>query len=709
VNLEQWRRVDQIFQSVLEHEPDQRSRFLDRSCSGDPSLREQVEKLLRAHEQAGGFLESDGASLTGNTLGSYQVQDLLGVGGMGKVYRAWDTKLKRNVALKFLPDALAQDADRISRFRREAEMLASLNHPNIAVIYDVQEFDSLHCLVLEFVDGETLAERISRKGPMPAAEAVAIALQVAGALQAAHQKGIIHRDIKAANIMQTEQQVTKVLDFGIARQLDTLNAGDINSLNALTATGIIVGTPQYMSPEVLQGTTADTRSDLWAFGVVLYQMLAGRLPFEAATVFGISSSILKDSPPPLPASVPPALRALVSRCLEKRPEQRYATASEIRTALEGLQSSVPASAVSRRKRLWVATGVVAASLLSGVGWWYFNRTPVQMLSTGGSPSPNQEANDLFELAATLARVQNAIPQAQATFDRALALDPNFSEARRFRALYRVIYILNGYGNDASELYRAEEELRQVAADAPELTSLPASWAAVYVTLGRKELVPLEKLDRSVAESSADQTPAIWRAILHLLVDENQEAKELFLRLLKRDPVRGPPRQLLGEVLRSEGDTEGAIRAEQRVMEQAPSNISAICVLSTVYLDQGNTAAARALLEEKKPLFSTNYLWKHSWALLLAVEGKRDEARQAMDEETLRFADVVFWATTPTADFYALLGENSKALDWLQKAVRNGDERINYFRRNPRLASIRNDPRFQSIINTVEARRAARRQ
>jgi serine/threonine protein kinase len=705
VNLERWRQVDKIFQSVLEREPDQRPGFLDQSCEGDPFLKEQVEKLLCAHEQTSGFLESGGSSLTGKTLGSYQVKGLIGAGGMGEVYCAWDTNLKRDVAIKVLPDTLAQDADRILRFRREAEMLASINHPHIAAIYDIQMSGSLHFLVMELVEGETLADRISREGPIPVAEAIAIAAQIAGALQAAHQRGIVHRDIKPANIMLTERQFTKILDFGAARQLSTLNAKDMLAMNSLTATGMIAGTPQYMSPEVLQGAVADNRSDLWGFGVVLYQMLTGRSPFEGDTVFQISSSILKDAAPPLPASVPRPLRALVWRCLEKIPEQRYASASEIQTALEHIQSRPAASAFSRRTRIWMAAGV-AALLVSEVGWLYFKSTPVNMLSTGGPPSSNQEANDLFELAVSLSSVQNAIPQAQVTFDRALALDPSFSEARRFRAFYRVIHLLNGYSNDASELYQAEEELRRVAAEAPDLINLASSQAAVYVTLGRKELIPLDKLDRSVAESPA-QSPAIWRAIVHLLVDENEEAKELFLRLLKRDPVLGPPRQLLGEVLRSEGDTEGAIRAEQRVLEQAPANISAIWVLSTAYLDQGNTSAARALLEEKRSLFSGNYLWKHSWALMLAAEGKLDEARQAMDEQTLRFADVVFWSTTPTADFYALLGENSKALDWLQKAVRNGDERIDYFRRNPRLASIRNDPRFQNIIRSVEARRAAR--
>jgi tetratricopeptide (TPR) repeat protein len=259
------------------------------------------------------------------------------------------------------------------------------------------------------------------------------------------------------------------------------------------------------------------------------------------------------------------------------------------------------------------------------------------------------------------------------------------------------------------LYRAEDELRQVAAEAPDLINLSSSQTALYVVLGRKELVPIAKLDQAVRQAPHLPQPGLWRGILYLLAEQNKEAKDLFAALLKADPVRGAPRTLLGEVLRSEGDLDGAVRVEQRVLEQAPANITAISILSTAYIDQGNLAAARALLEEKRPLFPGNYVWKHSWALLLAAEGKRDEALQAMDEGNLRFADVVYWATTPTADFYALLGDQSKALNWIEKAVRNGDERINYFRRNPRLAAIRNDPRFQSIIRSVEARRAARGQ
>ena len=324
---------------------------------------------------------------------------------MGEVYSAWDSKLKREVAIKVLPEAFIQDRDRVSRFQREAEILASLNHPHIAAIYDLQNVGGTQFLVLELIDGETLTERLAR-APFSVEEAIKIATEIAGALETAHEKGIIHRDIKADNIMLTRRQHSKILDFGLAKQSAPLAASDVVTLNSLTSTEVIAGTPQYLSPEVLQGATADARSDLWAFGVVLYQMLSGRLPFAGATFLEISSAILKDSPPPLPAGVPPPLRAIVSQCLEKIPDQRYSNASQIRTALEELQSAAPSIAtVSRRNWLWIAAAAVVM-MASGVVWWQTRTAPVKMLSTGGPPSSNPEANDLFELAMNLSAVQN---------------------------------------------------------------------------------------------------------------------------------------------------------------------------------------------------------------------------------------------------------------------------------------------------------------
>src|SRR5215470_2029965 len=216
---ERWRQVDKIFHDLIDQTPEQRASFLEQVCANDPSLKKEVEQLIEAYERSGSFLDSPAAAygaLIGRSLGSYQVEGLLGVGGMGHVYRARDLKLKREVAIKMLPEGFSRDVDRVNRFQREAEVLASLNHPNIANIYHLEEQNDSRYLVLELVEGETLAERIAR-GPIPIDEALPIAKQIAEGLEAAHEKGIIHRDLKPANIKVTPDGRVKVLDFGLAK------------------------------------------------------------------------------------------------------------------------------------------------------------------------------------------------------------------------------------------------------------------------------------------------------------------------------------------------------------------------------------------------------------------------------------------------------------------------------------------------------------
>jgi len=223
----------------------------------------------------------------GTQLGSLEITALLGRGGMGEVYRARDTKLKRDVAVKILPDEFSRDADRVSRFQREAEVLASLNHPNIAGIYDVEEASGLRYLVLELVEGETLADRIAR-GPIPVEEAMRIALQICEALEAAHERGIIHRDLKPANVKVTTEGEVKVLDFGLAKAMESNAANPTLSQSPTLVTGsmagMIIGTAAYMSPEQARGRAADQRSDIFAFGCVLYEMLTGRQAFRGEDV-----------------------------------------------------------------------------------------------------------------------------------------------------------------------------------------------------------------------------------------------------------------------------------------------------------------------------------------------------------------------------------------------------------------------------------------
>ena len=279
------------------------------------------------------------ALTVGDRLGHYDVTALIGEGGMGQVYQATDTQLGREVALKILPDAFASDPDRLARFQREAQVLASLNHPNIAQIHGIEKSEDTQALVLELVEGPTLADRIAQ-GPIPIDEALPIAKQIAEALEAAHEAGVIHRDLKPANIKVREDATVKVLDFGLAKALDTTPTGDPSQSPTLTAAatqmGVILGTAAYMSPEQASGETTDRRSDIWSFGVVVLEMLTGRRLFEGRTVSHVLASVLKTDPDwaALPTPTPQPLARLLRRCLEKDPKRRLRDIAEAVIHLE---------------------------------------------------------------------------------------------------------------------------------------------------------------------------------------------------------------------------------------------------------------------------------------------------------------------------------------------------------------------------------------
>jgi eukaryotic-like serine/threonine-protein kinase len=276
----------------------------------------------------------------GTKLGQYEIVGLIGAGGMGEVYRATDTKLGRSVAIKILPEAFARDADRVSRFQREAQMLAALNHSNIAAIYDVQEANESRFLIMELVEGETLADRIKR-GPIPVDEALQIGSQICEALEAAHEKGIVHRDLKPANVKVLPDGKVKVLDFGLAKAIENSapNRAMSNSPTlsmAATNAGIILGTAAYMSPEQAKGKVVDRRTDIWAFGCVLYEMLAGRPAFDGEDVPDILSRILQRDPDwsLLPSNTPLRIRELLRLCLEKSSKNRRSDAGDVRIDME---------------------------------------------------------------------------------------------------------------------------------------------------------------------------------------------------------------------------------------------------------------------------------------------------------------------------------------------------------------------------------------
>ena len=267
----------------------------------------------------------------GTRLGPYEIVSALGAGGMGEVYRAHDTTLGRDVAIKVLPEAFAHDRDRLSRFEREAKMLAALNHPNIAAIYGLELSSGASYLAMELVSGETLEERIAKAGPLPAEEALAIARQIAEALEAAHEKGIIHRDLKPANVKVTPEGKVKVLDFGLAKALAGDSAGGDPSdsptvTDAATIPGAILGTAAYMSPEQARGKPVDKRTDIWAFGCVLYELLTAKRAFPGENPAEILAAVLTKEPDwmALPAAAPAKIRELLRRCLQKDPAEAAA-------------------------------------------------------------------------------------------------------------------------------------------------------------------------------------------------------------------------------------------------------------------------------------------------------------------------------------------------------------------------------------------------
>lgn len=412
-------RLKEVFAAARALTPSDRDAYLSAACAGNEPLREEVKSLLASHERAKSFLESpamvraDGTphiaqfTMEGRRLGAYHVKALLGAGGMGQVYCARDTELNRDVALKLLPDAFASDPDRLARMTREAQTLASLNHPHIAAIYGIAKSDGIRALVMELVEGEDLAQRLAR-GPIPLAEALPMAMQIAEALEAAHERGIIHRDLKPANIKIRADGAVKVLDFGLAKSNERSSSGVAMAVEDspeirrpaadLTATHMLLGTPAYMSPEQSKGRAADRRSDVWAFGVVLYEMLTGQHPFKGDGVSETLASVLTRQPDwtVLPAATPPLIRRLLRRCLEKDRTRRLADIADARLdivdALSGPDiDSLMTPSISRTggRLAWASSLLLVGLVVAAMMW-----------TTRPAPIPPETTRTILSVAAT---------------------------------------------------------------------------------------------------------------------------------------------------------------------------------------------------------------------------------------------------------------------------------------------------------------------
>ncbi len=388
MDSDRWIQVDNLLQSALERPPGERDAFVRQACAGDAALESEVRSLLASQQEAGSFLENpaihvaaqeiglernqdtrpshdtavSAGPLIGQTISHYRIVEKVGAGGMGVVYKAEDIRLHRFVALKFLPDDFAHDPSRRRRFEQEARVVAALNHPNLVAVYDVGE----NFLVSELVDGKTLrhADKLSQR------QAIDLAVQIAEGLAAAHSAGITHRDLKPENIMVTRDGRAKILDFGLAKVTQSQSV-DLPASQAPTQTqeGVIMGTIGYMSPEQVQARPVDHRSDIFSFGLVLYEMLAHRRAFSGGSSLEIMSAILKEDPRELPESVGPGLKRIVEHCLDKNPDRRFQSARDLAFALQQPASSGPQAAPvpaprSRRMGLMVSAGAIAIAAIS---------------------------------------------------------------------------------------------------------------------------------------------------------------------------------------------------------------------------------------------------------------------------------------------------------------------------------------------------------
>ena len=380
-----WRKAEECYHAAMERPPHDRAAFVAQACAHDSELRREVESLLAHEGHADGLLETPAwnhltppdetgtivpAALAGGAaIAAYRILEKLGAGGMGEVYRATDTKLQREVAIKVLAPDFANDRAWLSRFQREARVLASLNHPHIAAVYGLEESNGVRAIAMELVEGPTLAERNARKR-IPVDEALAIARQIVKALEYAHEKGIVHRDLKPANIKLRPDGVVKVLDFGLAKRAISNESPELTATRA----GMVVGTPAYMAPEQAAGLPVDRRADIWAFGVVLFEMLSGRQIYARKTTFETLAAVARDEPKwdELPAETPAAILRLLRRCLDKDPQRRLRDIGEARIVLDEDQPEEGARPSSLRARGgWIAAALLG--LAAAAGWIAFLR------------------------------------------------------------------------------------------------------------------------------------------------------------------------------------------------------------------------------------------------------------------------------------------------------------------------------------------------
>ena len=657
MNPEQWARVKDVFHAALQQEAGERRAFVAKVSADDHSVRAEVERLLDAQIESAGFLEQPPSAsvLSGRVISHYEIGRLLGSGGMGHVYAARDVELGREVALKM---ASFDGEDAQSRLRREAQHASRLSHPNICHIYDVGRADGQLFVVMELVLGRSLADLL-REAPLSIANARQYGIEIADALAHAHEHGVTHRDLKSTNVMITPKRGAKVLDFGLARMLDTHQLDALShSQRSLTDEGMIAGTLPYMAPELLRGQRGDQRADIWALGVLLYEMVTGLRPFTGATGFEVSAAILHEPPATLPSNVSASMAAIIHRCLEKNPGDRYQHAADVHVALQELKGPAPVARPRWRipyipKRLTASVPLLVIGLVIAAIAWYALRS-----STVGNAFSNVYGYSLLEDG----EFEEAIEQFQGVANNS----PD--QANPWDSLGEG-YLANGMPDKSLEAYS-----RALAID-------PANHASI---LGRGlALAALGRYDEALERESPDFR---IQAFLLSRLGRYREAGEVLDRGRREDDD--------GEVNAVALLTSAWLAIEQKQHARALEDVRAaekaladrqdhsLLVLADLIggvaeVRAGNVTNAATRLSSRKSHYDANDRVESNW--VAALEGEVALAQGRYDEAASRFKS----AQTPA---WLTLGRDASTVFAINLPSRDGPARLEIARGN-RAAAI----------------------